>query len=72
LFAQLRANFESEAFRHWLSVLSQLLPSGYRVMARRFRSGHDFTLATANSRGQAVLDVTLCLATTPHARDAEK
>jgi Rps23 Pro-64 3,4-dihydroxylase Tpa1-like proline 4-hydroxylase len=61
LFAQLRSCFQSEPFRHWLAVLSQLLPTGHRGMARRFRPGHDFTLATTNSRGQAVLDATLCL-----------
>jgi hypothetical protein len=72
LFGQLRSYFQSEAFRHWLAVLSQLLPTGYRGMARRFRPGHDFTLATTNVRGQAVLDVTLCLATTPNTEAAEK
>lgn len=72
LFSQLRQYFKSDAFRHWLAVVSQLLPTGYRGEARRFRPGHDFTLATANSRGQAILDVTLCLATTPTEKDAEK
>jgi Rps23 Pro-64 3,4-dihydroxylase Tpa1-like proline 4-hydroxylase len=61
LFAQLRSYFQSEPFRHWLAVISQLTPTGHRGMARRFRPGHDFTLATTNSRGQAVLDATLCL-----------
>ncbi|GAA5806925.1 hypothetical protein MFLAVUS_000274 [Mucor flavus] len=72
LFSLLRAHLESEAFRHWLAVVSQLLPTGHRGVARRFRPGHDFTLATANSRGQAILDVTLCLATTPTEKDTEK
>ncbi|KAK4512750.1 uncharacterized protein ATC70_003456 [Mucor velutinosus] len=72
LFGQLRSHFQSEAFRHWLAVLSQLLPTGYRGMARRFRPGHDFTLATTNLRGRPVLDATLCLATTPNAEAAEK
>ena len=63
MFSQLRGYFQSEAFRCWLAILSQLLPTGHRGQARRFRPGHDFTLATANSRGQALLDVTLCLAT---------
>lgn len=72
LFSKLRSYFESEPFRHWLAVLSQLLPTGYRGSARRFRPGHDFTLATTNSRGQAVLDVTLCLATATNEKDAEK
>lgn len=72
LFSRLRSHFESESFRHWLAVLSQLLPTGYRGSARRFRPGHDFTLATTNSRGQAVLDVTLCLAATTGKQDTEK
>lgn len=61
LFSQLRSYFQSEPFRRWLGVVSQVTPTGHRGMARRFRPGHDFTLATTNSRGQAVLDVTLCL-----------
>ncbi|KAI8645478.1 Oxoglutarate and iron-dependent oxygenase degradation C-term-domain-containing protein [Parasitella parasitica] len=72
LFDQLRSYFKSEAFRRWLAVLSQLIPTGHRGTARRFRPGHDFTLATTNLRGQPVLDATLCLATTPNAEAAEK
>ncbi|KAI9476002.1 MAG: Oxoglutarate and iron-dependent oxygenase degradation C-term-domain-containing protein [Benjaminiella poitrasii] len=72
LFSELRAHFQSEAFRHWLAVVSQLLPCGYRGMARRFRPGHDYTLATTNTRGQAVMDATLCLATTPNTEAVEK
>ncbi|KAI8074419.1 Oxoglutarate and iron-dependent oxygenase degradation C-term-domain-containing protein [Gongronella butleri] len=64
LFSELEANFASEAFRHWLAVVTQLLPLGYRGQARRFRPGHDYTLATTNTRGQGVLDVTLCMAAT--------
>ncbi|KAI7901428.1 Oxoglutarate and iron-dependent oxygenase degradation C-term-domain-containing protein [Cokeromyces recurvatus] len=72
LFADLRSRFQSEAFRHWLAVVSQLLPCGYRGLARRFRPGHDYTLATTNMRGQAVLDATLCLATAPTEKAAEQ
>ncbi|KAG2204970.1 hypothetical protein INT47_002594 [Mucor saturninus] len=71
MFAKLRSHFESESFRRWLAVLSHLLPIGYRGSARRFRPGHDFTLATTNNRGQAVLDVTLCLATITNEKDTE-
>ncbi|KAG0175601.1 hypothetical protein DFQ28_006636 [Apophysomyces sp. BC1034] len=69
-FKDLQQKFESEAFRNWLAVVSQLLPTGYRGEARRFRPGHDYTLATTNTRGQGVLDVTLCLTTTPNKQAA--
>ncbi|KAF7720545.1 hypothetical protein EC973_007594 [Apophysomyces ossiformis] len=68
LFKDLQQKFESEPFRHWLAVVTQLLPIGYRGEARRFRPGHDYTLATTNTRGQGVLDVTLCFAATPNKR----
>ncbi|KAI9496158.1 Oxoglutarate and iron-dependent oxygenase degradation C-term-domain-containing protein [Zychaea mexicana] len=71
LFANLKAKFESDAFRQWLAVVAQLKPQGYRGQARRFRPGHDYTLATTNTRGQAVLDVTFCLATTPSVKASE-
>jgi hypothetical protein len=60
IFAYLKSKFESEAFRLWLASISQLLAVGYRGEARRFRPGHDYTLATTNTRGQGVLDVTFC------------
>lgn len=72
LFRELRDNMKGEPFRHWLAFLSQCLPTGFRGMARRFRPGHDFTLATTNLRGQAVLDATLCLAAVPKSGDIEK
>ncbi|CAO3611236.1 unnamed protein product [Cunninghamella echinulata] len=62
LFSNLQEKFGSEPFRHWVAVVTQLLPLGYRGNARRFRPGHDYTLATTNTRGQGVLDVTLCIA----------
>lgn len=71
LFADLKAKFESEAFRNWLAIVAQLKPQGYRGEVRRFRPGHDYTLATTNTRGQAVLDVTFCIATTPNAKASE-
>ncbi|KAI8989494.1 Oxoglutarate and iron-dependent oxygenase degradation C-term-domain-containing protein [Pilobolus umbonatus] len=56
----LKRQFESESFRLWLYSITQLLPVGYRGDARRFRPGHDYTLATTNTRGQGVLDATFC------------
>lgn len=59
----LRQLLPSEAFRAWISVVSSLAPVGYRVEARRFRKGLDYTLAGADeSGGEAQLDV--CLGTT--------
>ena len=50
----------SEAFRAWLSVVSSLLPTGYRTEARRFRRGLDYTLASGEDRGgDARFDVCL-------------
>lgn len=60
IFAYLKSKFESESFRLWLQTITQLIPIGYRGEARRFRPGHDYTLATTNTRGQALLDVTFC------------
>lgn len=60
LFGRLASKFESEAFRLWLNAVTDLLPVGVRGETRRFRPGHDYTLATTNTRGQGVLDVTFC------------
>ncbi|SNX83016.1 related to TPA1 - Poly(A)-binding protein involved in translation termination efficiency [Melanopsichium pennsylvanicum] len=52
--------FPSDAFRHFLANISQLVPLGGRgVEARRFRPGLDYTLARSDT--EAVLDVTLNL-----------
>lgn len=64
-FADLKSKFETETFRRWLAIVSQLVPQGYRGQVRRFRPGHDYTLATTNTRGQGVLDLTFCMATAP-------
>ncbi|ORZ21069.1 Oxoglutarate and iron-dependent oxygenase degradation C-term-domain-containing protein [Absidia repens] len=69
ILGDLQAKFSGEPFRHWLAVVTQLLPIGYRGDARRFRPGHDYTLATTNTRGQGVLDVTLCMASTRQTTD---
>ncbi|OZJ02312.1 hypothetical protein BZG36_04451 [Bifiguratus adelaidae] len=58
-----RALFNTQAFRNWLSLVTQCTLRAYRGRARRFRPGLDYTLATSNTRGQVLLDVTLCLAT---------
>ncbi|KAI8883330.1 hypothetical protein K501DRAFT_285442 [Backusella circina FSU 941] len=71
VFADLREKMSGEPFRRWLALVSQFVPTGYRGVARRFRPGHDFTLATTNTRGQPVLDVTLCLTTTPNQKAVE-
>ncbi|KAI9019178.1 Oxoglutarate and iron-dependent oxygenase degradation C-term-domain-containing protein [Phycomyces nitens] len=65
----LQSRLESGAFRRWVTAVSQLVPIGYRGMTRRFRPGHDYTLATAHSK--SVLDLTLCLATCPTKSAAE-
>ncbi|CAO3618109.1 unnamed protein product [Cunninghamella blakesleeana] len=69
LFSDIENKFKSESFRHWIAVVTQLLPLGYRGNTRRFRPGHDYTLATTNTRGQGVLDVTLCIATSSSANN---
>lgn len=52
--------FPSDAFRHFLANISQLVPLGARpVEARRFRPGLDYTLARSDA--EPVLDVTLNL-----------
>lgn len=65
IFTFLKSKFESESFRLWLNSITQLLPVGYRGQIRRFRPGHDYTLATTNTRGQALLDVTFCIVAKP-------
>jgi hypothetical protein len=52
--------FSSEAFRAWLTMVSNVLPLGYAVEARRFRPGLDYTLATSEEK-ESRLDVVLGL-----------
>ncbi|KAG8980141.1 hypothetical protein FRB93_009637 [Tulasnella sp. JGI-2019a] len=59
--------FPSSAFRAWLGLLSSMVPKKYRVEARRFRPGLDYTLARSDQRA-ARLDVVLGL-TPPDGRD---
>ncbi|GAC96098.1 PKHD-type hydroxylase [Pseudozyma hubeiensis SY62] len=52
--------FPSDAFRHFLANITQLVPLGARpIEARRFRPGLDYTLARSDT--EPVLDVTLNL-----------
>ncbi|KAG2156423.1 nuclear protein [Suillus clintonianus] len=60
--------FPSEAFRAWLSALTNLLPLSHAVEARRFRPGLDYTLATSEGV-ESRLDVVLGL--TPQAEVEE-
>ncbi|KAL5488259.1 NUA3_1 [Sanghuangporus weigelae] len=52
--------FPHPAFRSWLALIAQLLPTRYSAQARRFRPGLDYTLATSNNE-QSILDVVLGL-----------
>ncbi|KAI8999276.1 Oxoglutarate and iron-dependent oxygenase degradation C-term-domain-containing protein [Gaertneriomyces semiglobifer] len=59
--------FASQAFRRWLSLITQLIPRTYRGIARRFRPGLDYTLAWSSPK--QLLDATLCFATRRKAAD---
>jgi Rps23 Pro-64 3,4-dihydroxylase Tpa1-like proline 4-hydroxylase len=48
----------SRQFRHWLQVATGCTVEGYDIMARRFRHGKDYTLATGHD-GKARLEVNL-------------
>ncbi|KZV69202.1 hypothetical protein PENSPDRAFT_581205 [Peniophora sp. CONT] len=50
----------SSAFRSWLAGVTQVLPLGHAVEARRFRPGLDYTLAYSEDK-EARLDVVLGL-----------
>ncbi|KZT72481.1 hypothetical protein DAEQUDRAFT_704824 [Daedalea quercina L-15889] len=52
--------FPSAAFRAWLAIVTSLLPLRYSAVARRFRPGLDYTLATGETR-ETRLDVVLGL-----------
>ncbi|KAH9844166.1 nuclear protein [Rhodofomes roseus] len=52
--------FPSAAFRAWLAIVTSLLPLRYSTMARRFRPGMDYTLATGETK-ETRLDVVLGL-----------
>ncbi|TQV90972.1 hypothetical protein V2A60_008216 [Cordyceps javanica] len=55
--------FPSRAFRNWLAVAAHGLVLNHDIMARRFRRGHDYTLAT-NHEGAARLEMNLSITPT--------
>uniref|UniRef100_A0A060SZX3 uS12 prolyl 3,4-dihydroxylase n=1 Tax=Blastobotrys adeninivorans TaxID=409370 RepID=A0A060SZX3_BLAAD len=57
---EVRQLFQHKSFAHWLRKLSSMAPKSSFAVARRFRPGYDFTLATS-SEGDARLEGTLCL-----------
>ena len=61
LLKELRAFFESIAFRKWLEIVTEMLPMSKRVEFRRFRPSLDYTLALSSKTD--LLDVNLCLTT---------
>ncbi|OAQ96688.1 hypothetical protein LLEC1_02209 [Akanthomyces lecanii] len=52
--------FPSRAFRNWLAVAAHGLVLNHDIVARRFRRGHDYTLAT-NHEGAARLEMNLSI-----------
>ena len=65
------ALFPSPAFRAWLARASSLLPLAYNVLARRFRPGLDYTLATGDDN-ESRLDVVLGLTPSCIVREKNK
>jgi hypothetical protein len=62
LHAVLTDLYPTEAFRAWVGVVSSLVVLAYRVEARRFRKGLDYTLAAGEEReGEPRLDAVLGL-----------
>ena len=71
LLAQVRALFDSDAFRNLLAALSALLPLARTVAVRRFRPGLDYTLARGEPMegGEPRLDVGLGLTPVPESEE---
>lgn len=63
--------FKSNAFMKWLKRLSTLTPIGSYALARRFRPGYDFTLATTSDSSQATLEAVLNLTPSKGWKDGE-
>ncbi|KZF23690.1 hypothetical protein L228DRAFT_122460 [Xylona heveae TC161] len=61
----------SHAFKKWLGMATGLEPETYGVLARRFRRGLDYTLATDYQQDRARLEVTLDMTPTPGWGDDE-
>ncbi|KAJ3473323.1 hypothetical protein NLG97_g10374 [Lecanicillium saksenae] len=55
--------FPSRAFRNWLEVAAHGVVRSHDVIARRFRRGHDYTLAT-NHEGSPRLELNLSITPT--------
>ncbi|KAJ3039827.1 hypothetical protein HDV00_011735 [Rhizophlyctis rosea] len=70
LFKTLHTLFSSPSFRTLLKTLTHLHPTHHRGLARRFRPGLDYTLATSSGTRQ-ILDATLCLATHTSPSDSD-
>ncbi|PYI28726.1 putative oxidoreductase [Aspergillus indologenus CBS 114.80] len=58
--------FPSRAFRKWLALITGAARvSSYDYLARRFRRGQDYTLASGYTGEEPRLEFTLCLTPTP-------
>ncbi|BFZ65049.1 putative component of NuA3 histone acetyltransferase complex [Saitoella coloradoensis] len=53
--------YGSQEFRKWLAMCTSYSPISESVLARRFRPGHDYTLATPHVHANPTLCSTLCL-----------
>lgn len=76
LLLKITSFFKSIAFKKWLNLVTGLITTSEQILARRFRPGHDFILATTSDKqiGQGdnldvLLEATLNL--TPTATDAK-
>lgn len=54
----------SNPFRKWLSLATGLKPENHNLLARRFRRGHDYTLATGYEEEQSRLELNLSITPT--------
>ncbi|ODQ79697.1 hypothetical protein BABINDRAFT_7914 [Babjeviella inositovora NRRL Y-12698] len=59
--ARVGAMFQSLAFRKWVAAVTGLAILSDQVLVRRFRPGHDFTLATKLPATDALLEASLNL-----------
>lgn len=69
--SEVAALFKSAALRRWISRISSLALKSENIIARRFRPGFDFTLATAQDESDIALEATLCLTPTKGWEDGE-
>ncbi|KAI9783889.1 MAG: hypothetical protein M1816_001141 [Peltula sp. TS41687] len=54
----------SNPFRKWLTLATGLKPESHNLLARRFRRGHDYTLATGYEEEQTRLELNLSITPT--------